>query len=298
VARKVKGLPSRFASELSRPAHASRLLRRQGTSPERDNEGRNHGRMKTTSVRTVYTVVVTALAALAFLLSGVASAQGAVAARLPLVECVTATGTLVGPKPMPATKVVSVPPQVLNKMALYSDDQGDLYLLAPLGWACQASLGADGNDSIAVYPPGEVATSQFALGHNWPKSAQAVTGDLLPTCLACFVGQACTFFPAAEHDLVRDFSGQLSCTPLPSGQGVNRVSSSVIAFQDPAGVLGTGEPSGGVYPSSGVVTFKDRAPSGTYGSAMETCTLPKSEHVMCDAAVQAFIAGWEQRTAS
>jgi hypothetical protein len=254
--------------------------------------------LKATSVRTVYTVVVTAVAALAFLLSGVASAQAPVTVRLPLVECVTGTGTNLAPKAMSATKALNVPPQLAGKMAAYTDDQGQLYLLAPLGWTCQASLGADGNDSIAVYPPGEIGTSQFALGHTWPKSAQAVTGDLLPTCYACFVGQACTFFPDAEHDLVRNYGGQLSCTPLPSGQSVSRVSSSVIAFQDPAGVLGTGEPSGGTYPASGVVTFKERAPSGTYGSAMETCTLPKSEHAMCNAALQSFIASWDQRTGS
>jgi hypothetical protein len=251
-----------------------------------------------TSVRRVYGVAITALAGLCFLLSGVASAQGPATARVPLVECVTGTGAISAPKPMAATKAVNVPAALVNKMAAYSDDQGEMYLLAPLGWTCQASLGADGNDSIAVYPPGEVGTSQFALGHSWPKTAQAVTGDLLPACYACFVGQACTFFPAAEHDLVRDFSGQLSCTPLPAGQSVSRVSSSVIAFVDPAGVLGTGEPSGGAYPAYGVVTFKDRSPSGTYGSAMETCTLLKSERAICNAALRAFITGWEQRTAS
>ena len=249
-----------------------------------------------TSVRTVYGVVVTALAVLCFALSGVAGAQGTVTARVPLVECVTGAGTTSGPKPMSATKAINMAPVLAGKMAAYTDDQGEMYVLAPLGWTCQASLGADGNDSIAVYPPGEVGTSQFALVHSWPKSAQAVTGDLLPACYACFVGQACTFFPAAEHDLVHDFSGQLSCTPLPSGQAVSRVSPSVIAFNDPAGVLGTGEPSGGAYPAVGVVTFKDRSPGGTYGSAMETCTLPKTEHAMCNAALQDFIAGWEQRT--
>jgi hypothetical protein len=254
--------------------------------------------MKTTSMRTVYTVVITAVAVFSFLLSGVADAQGNVTAQVPLVECVTGTGTTQAPKPMPATKALSIPAAVVNKMAAYSDDQGEMYLLAPLGWTCQASLGADGNDSIAVYPPGEVGTSQFALGHSWPKSAKAVTGDLLPTCYACFVGQACTFFPAAEHDLVRDFGKQLSCTALPSGQAVSRISPSVIAFQDPAGVIGTGEPSGGVYPASGVVTFKDRSPSGIYGSAMETCTLPKSERAVCSAAVQSFIASWDQLTGS
>jgi hypothetical protein len=254
--------------------------------------------MKTTSVRTVYTVLITAVAVFSFLLSGVADAQVNVMAPVPLVECVTGTGTPQSPKPMAATKALSVPPGVVNKMAAYTDDQGEMYLLAPLGWACQASLGADGNDSIAVYPPGEIGTSQFALGHNWPKSAQAVTGDLLPTCYACFVGQACTFFPAAEHDLVRDFGKQLSCTGLPLGQAVSRVSPSVIAFQDPAGVMGTGEPSGGVYPAAGVVTFKDRSRGGIYGSAMETCTLPQSEHAMCNAVLQDFISSWDQLTGS
>jgi hypothetical protein len=252
--------------------------------------------MEMTSVRNVYGVAVTTLAVLCFLLSGVANAQGPVSYRVPLVECVTGTGTTSAPKPMAATKALSMPADLVGKMAAYTDDQGEMYLLAPLGWTCQASLGTDGNDSIAVYPPGEVGTSQFALVHSWPKSAQAVTGDLLPTCYACFVGQACTFFPAAEHDLVRDFSGQLSCTPLPTGQAVARLTSSVIAFSDPTGVLGTGEPSGGAYPAYGVVTFKDKTPNGTYGSAMETCTLPKSEHSMCNAALQSFVSGWEQRT--
>jgi hypothetical protein len=252
--------------------------------------------MKMTSVRTVYSVMITALAVLSFLLSGVASAQGTVTAPVPLVECVTGAGTVHSPKPMSGTKALAVPAPLVNKLAAYTDDQGEMYLLAPLGWTCQASLGADGNDSMAVYPPGEVGTSQFALGHRWPQSAKAVTGDLLPACYACFVGQACTFFPAAEHDLVHDFGKQLSCTPLPSGQGVSRVSPSVIAFSDPAGVLGTGEPSGGANPAYGVVTFKDRTPNGTFGSSMETCTLPKNDHAMCNAALQSFIASWEQRT--
>jgi hypothetical protein len=253
--------------------------------------------MEMTSVRTIYGVAVTAVAVLCFLLSGVASAQAPTSSRIPLVECVTGMGTASGPKPMSGTKALNVPAALVKKVAAYTDDQGDMYLLAPVGWTCQATLGADGNDSIAVYPPGEVGTSQFALGHSWPKSAQAVTGDLLPACYACFVGQACTFFPAAEHDLVRDFSGQLNCTPLPSGQGVSRVTSSVIAFSDPAGVLGTGEPSGGTNPAYGLVTFKDRSPNSMYGSAMETCTLPKNEHALCNAALQDFISGWEQRIA-
>lgn len=225
-------------------------------------------------------------------------AQVTATTALPLVECVTGTGTGSAPKPLPPTKAMSVPGSMSGRLAAYTDDQGELYLVAPLGWACQASVGADGNDSIAVYPPGEVGTSEFALGHTWPKSAQAVTGDLLPACYACFVGQACRFFPAAEHDLVRVYGSQLSCSRIPTGEGVSRVSPTVVAFADPPGVAGTGEPSGGEYPAVGVVTFKQGSGTVTYGSATETCTLPKSDRAECTAVIDAFVAAWDHRAES
>ncbi len=76
---------------------------------------------------------------------------------MPLVECVTGSGTTSAPKPMSGTKALNVPAALTNKVAAYTDDQGKMYLLAPVGWTCQATLGADGNDSIAVYPPGRWA---------------------------------------------------------------------------------------------------------------------------------------------
>ncbi|HXW80705.1 MAG TPA: hypothetical protein VEJ84_14480 [Acidimicrobiales bacterium] len=261
----------------------------------RDNEEAIREVMRTTSVRTTHTLAVSALVAvLLSLLTGVANAQLA-STTVPLVECVTATGAASSPKPFPATRQVSVPKSLANQLAAYSDDQGELYLVAPRGWTCQASVGADGNDSIAVYPPGEVGTSKFALGHNWPKSAQAVTGDILPSCLACYVGQACTFFPDAEKDLVREYGKQITCASLPTREGILRLSPSVISFSDPPGVIGTGEPSGGDFPAEGVVTFKEGTGGTTYGSAMQTCTLPPNEHALCTAVIDAFVFAWQQR---
>jgi hypothetical protein len=246
-------------------------------------------------VRTTDTLAVSALVAvLLSLLTGTANAQPA-STTVPLVECVTGAGSTSSPKPLPATRQVSVPKSMAKQLAAYTDDQGEMYLVAPRGWTCQATVGADGNDSVAVYPPGEVGTSKFALGHTWPKSAQAVTGDILPSCLACYVGQACTFFPDAEKDLVRNYGQQIKCASLPQREGILRVSSSVISFEDPPGVIGTGEPSGGDFPAEGVVTFKEGTGGTTYGSAMQTCTLPAREHALCTAVIDAFVFAWQQR---
>jgi hypothetical protein len=252
--------------------------------------------MRKTSVRTIYTLSVSALfAVLLTLVTGVASAAQPATTTVPLVECVTGAGAASSPKPLPATRQVSVPPGLAKQLAAYSDDQGEMYVVAPRGWTCQASIGADGNAFIAAYPPGEVGTSKFAVGNSWPKSAQAVTGDILPSCFACYVGQACTFFPAAEKDLVRVYGDQLTCAPLPARQAILRVSPSVISFEDPPGVLGTGEPSGGTFPAQGVVTFKENTGGSAYGSAMQTCTLPSREHALCTAVIGAFVAAWQQR---
>jgi hypothetical protein len=277
------------------------ILATSGLHPEiragrlRDNEGAISEVMRTTSVRTTYTLAISTLVALLLsLLIGIANAQSA-STTVPLVECVTSAGAASSPKPLPPTRQVSVVPGLAKQLAAYSDDQGEMYVVAPRGWTCEATVGADGNDSIAAYPPGEVGTSKFALGHSWPKSAQAVTGDILPSCFACYVGQACTFFPAAEKDLVRVYGSQLTCAALPTREGILRLSSSVISFNDPPGVLGTGEPSGGSFPALGVVTFKENTGGTSFGSGMQTCTLPAREHALCTAVTDAFVSAWQQR---
>jgi hypothetical protein len=54
-------------------------------------------------------------------------------------------------------------------------------------------------------------------------------------------------------------------------------------FEDPIGVSGVGDPSGGPYPANGVVTY-----NGT--SATEaTCTLPESDHALCTVVLNDFL---------
>ena len=214
-------------------------------------------------------------------------------AALPLVVCSTTSGVASAPKHLPATQEVTVPLALSRELAAYSDNQGELYLVAPRGWACQASLGADGSDSITVYPRGEVSSSQFGEKRTWPRSAKAVTGDLIPVCYGCYLDQACTFFPEAEHDLLKAYGNVLACPRRPAREGVSRISATVVAFEDPPGAHGTGNPSGGDYPANGVVTFKEGSATASYGSAMGTCTLPANDHALCTAVLDAFVSSWD-----
>jgi len=102
--------------------------------------------------------------------------------------------------------------------------------------------------------------------------------------------------PAAGQQL--GFAGTgIGCPTRPPGEQVNWISGSPndsgpivddeIGFLDPPGLKGTGFPSGGNNPANGVVLY--RFMSGTGGtSAIETCTLPTSDHSLCTAVLNDF----------
>ena len=65
-----------------------------------------------------------------------------------------------------------------------------------------------------------------------------------------------------------------------------------MAFTDPPGIKGTGQPSGGQYPANGVMTYH---PSAQDGSWQETCTLPASEKDVCTVVLNTFVSWYGQR---
>jgi hypothetical protein len=213
---------------------------------------------------------------------------------VPLDVCVTDHGIQENPRNFPATKAVDIAAADRDDLAAYTDDQGELYLLAPRGWTCQASIGADGNDYIEAYPQGEVPDPV----HSWPKTAQAVTADFLPACLGCVLSQACTYFPIAEQQLVKAYGRSLSCPQARVGQLTDRLSSTVVAYEDPSGVKGTEPPSGGNYPANGIVTYKLPTKHFEYGSAMENCVLPPRVRDLCTNALNDFASEWDKEVAA
>ena len=89
----------------------------------------------------------------------------------------------------------------------------------------------------------------------------------------------------------------IGCPTRPPGEQVDWIRGSPndsgpivddeIGFLDPPGLKGTGFPSGGNNPANGVVLY--RFMSGTGGtSAIETCTLPTSDHSLCTAVLNDF----------
>jgi hypothetical protein len=182
--------------------------------------------------------------------------------------------------PIPATMTATVTSDVAATVSFYSS--GDLTVLGPKGWSCTASLAADGTARMAIVPPGSPLPSPPATP---PADASAVTAVSVTSCTDCVVRMACPFFPEA----VRLAAGTCPST-IPSGESVRRSMPRAVVFDDPPGVAGSGEPSGGTERALGLVVFDPGAAAG--GSqrgpnAMKvTCTLPASMSAVCDEVVE------------
>lgn len=211
------------------------------------------------------------------------------ASTLPIVVCPTSFG--IAPPPpvsLPATMVVKVPTPTAAHLAVYSDNQGIMKLLAPRGWVCTARYGADGSGGVAVSPSGESIPSSWGAGWTLPASSPdtAIIGIETSACAGCTLGQACPLFSAAATAFQNQFGR--SCPKIrPASEDVDQITSGVAGFADPPGVAGDGIPSGGQYPANGVMTYYPHNDSGSY---LDTCTLPSSQRQLCTAVLDTFIA--------
>lgn len=142
-----------------------------------------------------------------------------------------------------------------------------LAVLAPTGWRCKGAVGADGSGYV------EVTAS----------AGRAIEGQEGSVCPACNFAIACPLFPAAKA-----LQPELGCpsTP-PNDERTYKLSKIAIAFEDPPGVHGTGNPSGGQNPANGVVIYSAGPPDQ---ALEETCTLPNDAHTQCAAVLNDFTA--------
>jgi hypothetical protein len=188
--------------------------------------------------------------------------------------------------PLPASARVDLPPSVATKVAVYSDTSDIMMLLAPKGWSCSASYGADGSGGVTVMPPGETLPAAGLKPHS---SDQAITGSETGGSPVQAAAQACSFFPAAAT--ATETYLEKGCSPRPSSEIVDPISTSVVDFEDPSGIKGTGVPSGGQNPANGAMAYSPDVEPGFY---IETCTLPNDAHDVCTAALNYFIARFGQ----
>lgn len=135
-----------------------------------------------------------------------------------------------------------------------------------------------------MFAPGEPDPQ---AGASQVRSDRAVVASQTGGCVGCNVIQACPLFPAAAAAAAAD---HFPCRAMPSAERVVRLGSTVVGFEDPAGVSGAGVPSGGPYPANGVLTYVDA--NGQHPSYLATCTLPDSEHSLCTASLNLFVSDY------
>jgi hypothetical protein len=227
--------------------------------------------------------------------SGSPVSAGPVTVSLPVISCPTTLGyPSSGQKvTVPVSRQVSVPSAVAAQLAVYTDSLARMELVAPKGWRCTASYGADGSGGVVVYPHGVTVPPNWAAG--WRLTAasavSAVLGVETSACYSCALGQACRLFPAAASTL-QSFLGHNGCQARPAAETVSQIGAGIMGFADPPGTSGDGLPSGGADPANGVLTYYPRAADGSW---LETCTLPGTDTAECTAILNTFVSWYGQQ---
>ena len=83
-----------------------------------------------------------------------------VTVRLPVTACATSTGTDDPPPSPPATADAIVTASLAGRIGVYGD--GYDLVMGPIGWSCEAQIGADGSTSIRVWSPGDARAQVIA----------------------------------------------------------------------------------------------------------------------------------------
>lgn len=211
------------------------------------------------------------------------SSTASITADLPLVTCPTTYGSTqtTSPPVLPQSMQVAVPKNLASQLAVYSDDGGGMKLVAPQGWVCSASYGADGSGGVTVYPSG----GSDVLSQAGPSPGdQFVMGSETSACAGCREGQACPLFSTAAADYENDY--QMTCSRPPSTESISPLSAGVVAYLVPPGTIGTGVTSPSNYPSNGIMTYYS---GNLNGSWTDSCTLPSSEMSVCTVALNRFV---------
>jgi hypothetical protein len=150
---------------------------------------------------------------------------------------------------------------------------GTPIVLAPHGYACTALVGADGGVHVQLARGGVPGAA---------KTGPAVDVEVEGACVSCITAVVCGLFPSASKD-----SGYPCKTPRPARERVAKLLPTVRAFIDPAGVRGTGAPSGGRLPAVGAVVY---VPERSAFAARVTCTVERADQGSCQAIIADFLA--------
>ncbi len=171
---------------------------------------------------------------------------------------------------------LAAPAAAAKELEGYSN--GFISFLAPAGWSCTGSVGADGGETLSAFPAGQ---SEPVGGTSVPFDAEAVYVFLPSQGLGPSIYLACPFFLTAAA-----LETGISCPTPPTGEITHPDGANVVEFEDPPGLKGDAPPSGGSYPANGVVVWD----ASTKYAAEAVCTLPQQRHSICTAVLDDFLS--------
>jgi hypothetical protein len=187
------------------------------------------------------------------------------------------------PRWSPSSLPVALPARTAAQVSFYSD--GFVTVLGPKGWDCAGLEAADGGASLSVFPAGQ--QNPLSSDHP-PANAAGVTVRLDYTGHGPGAEVVCALFPGTEAASLATSTG--GCPALPHAEAIQHPTPDVATFFDPAGVQGSGEPSGGRNAASGVVIFPQLHPEpGSVNVAKATCTLPGASSSLCGPILGDFV---------
>ena len=212
-------------------------------------------------------------------------------ATLSVNECPSSYGGQQTPSSrIPSTIAVSLAAGEGKSLAFYSDSTRSVDpVLAPVGWSCTATVGADGSTVVSVFPSGESDPSSDDA--SLPPGTEGVIAYSPSACQDCVADLVCAVFPNAENDL--SYFGQSCPSSAPPDEraaflaGSSSSDFGTVELTDPPGVQGDVAMSGGNLQAVGMLRYSDD--SGEGQAAMESCVLPSPSSALCSASVNDFV---------
>ncbi len=208
------------------------------------------------------------------------------AARVSVTVCPTTYGARnTEPSQLPSQITMQLTAGLAGHVAAYTDGLGIEFVLAPRGWGCAATVGADGTSQVTVTPTGASSVPNYLSSGD---ATQAVVASQTSVCAGCLYDQACPLFSSVANANV------YTC-PAPSGykgESATPVSAPAVEFADGPGVRGSGSPSGGANVAMGLVTYAPSVPNSA--SYLETCTLAPRYQTLCSVSLLNFYKLYEK----
>ena len=243
-------MPGRYRSQLatSQGPFTYREYSGAGTAPRCETVGVLKQPRSRTTGRDVGVLMAVLLCA-----TMVPVAPTASAASVRVARCRTSYGISQPTMSLPQLVGTSLPASQAARLAFYGNNE--LLVLAPAAWSCSGQIGADGSAGMLII-----------------HGQEAVGVHAVPYTSGVGASEACALFADARPPV--------RCLAHPPRQElVSHLSRTAVAFEDPPGIHGTGDPSGGHLPANGVMLYNPSPSVGFF--YQETCVLPASQHNTC-----------------